>query len=182
MTTTTSSPEIRTFYGKYRGTVISNVDPLLRGRLLLEVPDVTGLVPSSWAEPCVPLAGPTGPPMGVYMVPPIGAGVWVEFERGDPSKPIWVGCRWGLPSDVPPLALAGLPVSPNICMQTMGQNMLMLSDMPPTPATGGIILKSLTGAMLVVNDLGIFIQNGKGASITLMGPAVDINLGALTIV
>lgn len=182
MTTTTSSPEIRTFYGKYRGTVVNNVDPLLRGRLMLEVPDVTGLVPSSWAEPCVPLAGPTGPPMGVYMVPPIGAGVWVEFERGDPSKPIWVGCRWGLPSDVPPLALAGLPVSPNICMQTLGQNMLMLSDMPPTPATGGIILKSVTGATLVVNDLGIFIQNGKGASITLMGPAVDINLGALTIV
>ena len=182
MTTTTSSPEIRAFYGKYRGTVVNNVDPLLRGRLMLEVPDVTGLVPSSWAEPCVPLAGPTGPPMGVYMVPPIGAGVWVEFERGDPSKPIWVGCRWGLPSDVPPLALAGLPVSPNICMQTLGQNMLMLSDMPPTPATGGIILKSVTGATLVVNDLGIFIQNGKGASITLMGPAVDINLGALTIV
>jgi hypothetical protein len=182
MTTTTSSPNIRAFYGKYRGTVINNVDPLLRGRLLLEVPDVTGLVPSSWAEPCVPLAGPSGPPMGVYMVPPIGAGVWVEFERGDPSKPIWVGCRWGLPSDVPTLALAGLPVSPNICMQTLGQNMLMLSDMPPTPATGGIILKSLTGATLVVNDAGIFIQNGKGASITLMGPAVDINLGALTIV
>ncbi|TPQ34848.1 baseplate assembly protein [Bradyrhizobium guangdongense] len=182
MTTTTTSPDIRTYYGKYRGTVINNVDPLLRGRLLLEVPDVTGLVPSSWAEPCVPLAGPTGPPMGVYMVPPIGAGVWVEFERGDPSKPIWVGCRWGAPSDVPPLALAGLPVSPNICMQTLGQNMLMLSDMPPTPATGGIILKSLTGATLVVNDLGIFIQNGKGASITLIGPAVDINMGALTVI
>jgi hypothetical protein len=182
MTTTTSSPDIRAFYGKYRGTVINNVDPMLRGRLLLEVPDVTGLVPSSWAEPCVPLAGPSGPPMGVYMVPPIGAGVWVEFERGDPSKPIWVGCRWGLPSDVPTLALAGLPVSPNICMQTLGQNMLMLSDMPPTPATGGIILKSLTGATLIVNDAGIFIQNGKGASITLMGPAVDINLGALTII
>lgn len=182
MTTSTSSPDIRAFYGKYRGTVINNVDPLLRGRLLLEVPDVTGLVPSSWAEPCVPLAGPSGPPMGVYMVPPIGAGVWVEFERGDPSKPIWVGCRWGLPSDVPTLALAGLPASPNICMQTLGQNMLMLSDMPPTPATGGIILKSLTGATLIVNDAGIFIQNGKGASITLMGPAVDINLGALTIV
>jgi hypothetical protein len=182
MTTTTSSPDIRAFYGKYRGTVINNVDPLLRGRLMLEVPDVTGLVPSSWAEPCVPLAGPSGPPMGVYMVPPIGTGVWVEFERGDPSKPIWVGCRWGLPSDIPTLALAGLPVSPNICIQTLGQNMLMLSDMPPTPATGGIILKSLTGATLIVNDAGIFIQNGKGASITLIGPAVDINLGALTIV
>ena len=48
--------------------------------------------------------------------------------------------------------------------------------------TGGIILKSLTGASLVVNDAGIFIQNGKGASITMIGPAVDINLGALTII
>ena len=182
MTSKTTSSQGRTFYGKYRGTVINNVDPLMRGRLLLEVPDVTGLVPSSWAEPCVPLAGPSGPPMGVYMVPPIGAGVWVEFERGDPSKPIWVGCRWGLSSDVPTLALAGLPTSPNICMQTLGQNMLMLSDTPPTPATGGIVLKSLTGAMLIVNDAGIFIQNGKGASINLVGPSVDINMGALTII
>jgi hypothetical protein len=105
----------------------------------------------------------------------------VEFEQGDPSKPIWVGCRWGLPTDIPPLAFAGIPASPNICLQTMGQQMLMLSDAPPSPATGGIVLKSLTGATLVVNDAGIFIQNGKGASITLVGPAVDINLGALTV-
>ena len=181
MTTSTTSAQARTFYGKYRGTVIDNVDPMLRGRLMLEVPDVTSLTPSSWAEPCVPLAGPTGLPMGVYMVPPIGAGVWVEFEQGDPSKPIWVGCRWGLPSDIPPLALAGIPASPNICLQTMGQQMLMLSDAPPTPATGGIVLKSLTGATLVVNDAGIFIQNGKGASITLTANIVDINLGALTV-
>lgn len=182
MTASTTTSQARTFYGKYRGTVIDNIDPLLKGRLLVEVPDVVGPAPSSWAEPCVPLAGPTGLPMGVYMVPPIGAGVWVEFERGDPSKPIWVGCRWGLPTDIPPLALLGLPVSPNICMQTMGQNMMMISDMAPTPLTGGIILKSLTGASLVVNDAGIFIQNGKGASITMIGPAVEINLGALTVI
>jgi hypothetical protein len=172
----------RTYFGKYKGTVINNIDPLMRGRLLLEVPDVTGLAPTSWAEPCVPLAGPTGLPMGVYMVPPIGAGVWAEFERGDPSKPIWTGCRWGLPTDIPPLALVGPPTSPNICMQTMGQNMLMISDLPPTPLTGGIMLRSLSGATLIVNDLGIFIQNGKGASLTMIGPAVNINMGALTVV
>ena len=182
MTTSTTQSQARNFFGKYRGTVINNVDPLMRGRLMLEVPDVTGLVPSSWAEPCVPLAGPTGLPMGVYMVPPIGAGVWVEFEMGDPSKPIWVGCRWGLPTDIPPLALAGIPASPNICIQTMGQQMLMLSDAPPTPATGGIMLKSLTGATLVVNDAGIFIQNGKGASIMMTANIVDINFGALTVI
>jgi uncharacterized protein involved in type VI secretion and phage assembly len=168
------------FYGKYRGTVLNNVDPMLSGRLMVQVPDVLGLVPSSWAVPCAPLAGPTGPPMGVYMVPPIGAGVWVEFEQGDPDHPIWVGCRWGAPSDIPPVAHLGLPVSPNIVLQTAGQNSIVISDLPGP--TGGIMLKSLTGAMILVNDVGITISNGKGAMITMLGPTVTINNGALTII
>jgi uncharacterized protein involved in type VI secretion and phage assembly len=176
---TTSAP-VRQFLGKYRGVVVNNVDPLLRGRLLVTVPDVLGIVPSSWAEPCVPLAGPTGLPMGVYMVPPIGAGVWVEFERGDPSAPIWVGCRWGAPTDVPPIAHLGLPVSPNIVLQSAAQNALVISDLPGP--TGGIMLKSTTGATLIVNDTGIYIQNGKGASLVMAGPAVTINQGALTVI
>ena len=167
--------------GLYRGTVTVNVDPKQRGRLMLSVPDVLSYSPSTWAEPCVPLAGPTGPPMGVYMVPPVGAGVWVQFEHGDVNKPVWIGCRWGLPSDIPPLARVGNPVDPNIVIQSLLQHTLMISDMPPTPATGGIILKSTTGAMIVVNDSGIYISNGKGAMITMIGPVVNINAGALTI-
>jgi hypothetical protein len=170
------------YYGKYRGTVLNNVDPEQRGRLMLTVPDVLGAIPSSWAEPCVPLAGPTGPPMGIYLVPPIGAGVWAEFEQGDPSHPIWAGCRWGTTSDIPTLAKAGNPADPNIVIQSLLQHSVMISDMPPSPATGGIILKSTTGAMIVVNDSGIYIQNGKGASITMIGPTVTVNNGALTIV
>jgi hypothetical protein len=120
--------------------------------------------------------------MGVYMVPPIGAGVWVEFEQGDVNSPIWVGCRWGSPSDVPPVARLGNPADPNIVIQSLLQHTVMISDMPPTPATGGIILKSTTGAMIVVNDSGIYISNGKGASIMLVGPNVTINNGALVII
>lgn len=177
-----SNPERgKRFYGKYRATVMQNIDPAQRGRLMLTIPDVFGSLPSPWAEACVPLAGPTGPPMGVYMVPPIGAGVWVEFENGDPSYPIWVGCRWGGQSDIPTLARAGLPTSPNIVMQTLGQHTLMVSDMPPSPATGGIVLKSATNAMIVVNDSGIYINNGKGSSISMVGPTVTINNGALVI-
>lgn len=174
------------FYGKYRGTVVNNIDPMQQGRLLVQVPDVGGLTPSSWAEPCVPLAGPTGTQMGVYLVPPIGAGVWVEFEQGDPDRPIWTGCRWGSAADIPVLALAGLPVSPNIVLQTAGQNTIMVSDLPGP--TGGIMLKSMTGASIIVNDTGIYIQNGKGASLTMIGTAltvtgtpVDVNMGAMTI-
>jgi hypothetical protein len=170
------------YYGKYRGTVLNNVDPELRGRLMLTVPDVLGAIPSSWAEPVVPLAGPTGPPMGVYFVPPIGAGVWVEFEAGNPDYPIWAGCRWGTTSDIPTLAKAGNPADPNIVIQSLLQHTFMISDMPPSPATGGIILKSTTGAMIVVNDSGIYIQNGKGASITMIGPTVTVNNGALTVI
>jgi Type VI secretion system/phage-baseplate injector OB domain len=172
----------KSYYGKYRGTVIQNVDPEQRGRLQLMIPDVCGPLPSSWAEPCVPLAGPTGPPMGVYMVPPIGTGVWVEFEHGDPDHPVWVGCRWGAQSDIPVLAKAGNPADPNIIIQSLLQHTFMISDMPPTPATGGIILKSTTGAMIVVNDSGIYIQNGKGASITMIGPSVTVNNGALVVI
>ena len=60
--------------------------------------------------------------------------------------------------------------------------MIMISDMPPTPATGGIMLKSTTGAMIVVNDSGIYISNGKGAMITMIGPTVTINNGALVVI
>lgn len=167
------------YLGKYRGTVVNNIDPEQRGRLIVSVPDALGPVPSTWAEPCAPLAGPTGPPMGVYMVPPIGAGVWVEFEHGDPDLPIWVGCRFGNAGEVPTLAFAGLPASPNIVLQTAGQNSIVVSDLPGP--TGGIMLKSATGAMLIVNDTGIYIENGKGASIRLVGPTVDVNNAALTI-
>ena len=169
-------------YGKYRGTVMNNIDPMQRGRLLIQVPDVLGLPPATWAEACVPLAGPTGPAMGVYLVPPIGSGVWVEFEHGNPDYPVWTGCRWGSQSDVPSIAKAGNPADPNIVIQSLLQHMIVVSDMPPSPATGGIMLKSTTGATIVVNDSGIYISNGKGASITLVGPTVTINNGALTVV
>ena len=168
------------YYGKYRGTVANNIDPQQMGRIQAIVPDVLGLIPSSWAMPCMPFAGIQN---GVYTVPQIGAGVWIEFEQGDPDYPVWVGGFWGIAAEVPALALVPPPIPPgqNIVLQTTLQNTLMVSDAPPTPITGGIVLKSTTGAMLVVNDSGIYINNGKGAAITLIGPAVDINLGALTV-
>lgn len=165
------------YYGKYRGTVINNIDPMFMGRIMAIVPDVSSVVPTSWAMPCVPVGGIQ---MGVYVVPPIGAGVWIEFEHGDPDYPIWTGCFWGSPAEVPVLALAGNPASPSIVLQTTLQNTLSISDLPGP--TGGFLLKTTTGAMLMINDIGITISNGKGAIITMIGPAVDINAGALTVI
>lgn len=163
-------------YGKYRGMVLNNIDPLQKGRVQVQVPDVLGLGISTWAMPCVPIAGTQA---GVYVVPAIGSGVWVEFEGGNTDYPVWVGGFWGSVADVPVLALApAIPGSPNIVLQTQGQNSLVLSDVP---GTGGIMLKSTTGAMILVNDLGITISNGKGATIVMTGPTVTINAGALVI-
>ncbi len=169
------------YYGKYRGTVIINLDPEQLGRVMLQCPDVLGETPSSWAMPCVPVAGIQA---GIFCVPPIGSQVWVEFEQGNPDYPIWTGGFWGLVASVPVLATAPPPIPPgqNILLQTTGQNMILISDAPPTPATGGIMLKSTTGAMIVVNDSGIYISNGKGATITMIGPTTDVNLGALTVI
>jgi hypothetical protein len=172
---------VKRYYGKYRGLVIENLDPEQIGRVLLQVPDVLGEIPSSWAMPCVPVAGIQS---GIFAVPPIGSQVWVEFEQGDPDYPIWTGGFWGLVADVPIFATAppAIPPGQNIVMQTTGQNMIMVSDAPPTPVTGGIVLKSVSGAMIVVNETGIYISNGQGAMITLVGPAVAINIDALTVI
>ena len=165
------------YFGKYRGTVLNNIDPLQTGRLQVQVPDIGGLLPSSWAMPCFPSAGPQS---GVWTIPPIGAGVWVEFEQGNQDYPIWTGCWYGSLAEVPTLALAGNPASPSIVLQTGLQNTIMISDLPGP--TGGILLKSMTGAMIAINDVGITISNGRGAMITMVGPAVTVNNGALSII
>lgn len=78
------------FFGKYRGKVTDNKDPLSLGRIQALVPGVFGMV-TNWALPCAPYAGDQ---VGFYAIPPIGAVVWIEFEGGDPTYPIWSGCFW----------------------------------------------------------------------------------------
>lgn len=164
------------YYGKYRGTVFNNIDPEQRGRIQAIVPDVFGLVPSTYALPCVPIAGKQS---GTFVVPEVGAGVWIEFEQGDTDYPIWTGGFWGLAAEVPALALTAQPPSAAVVLQTTLQNTLMISDMPG-PA-GGILLKTAAGAMIAINDVGITISNGQGATIVLAGNAVTINNGALLV-
>jgi uncharacterized protein involved in type VI secretion and phage assembly len=165
------------FYGIYRATVVNNIDPMQMGRISVLVPDVGGITPSTWAMPSVPFAGKQ---MGAFMVPQIGAGVWVQFEAGDADYPVWTGGWWGSAAEVPALALAGVPGDPNIVFQSALQNTIVISDLPGP--TGGIMLKSTTGATIIVNDTGIYIQNGKGASIVMVGPTVTVNNGAFVVV
>ena len=159
---------MKLYYGKYRGSVENNVDPEQRGRLLVKVPAVWGDSPN-WALPCFPYSGQLA---GVYAVPPMQAAVWVEFEAGNANVPIWVGGFYPM-GQAPPRALAGTPGAQEFVVQTTLQNTLSIKDIPG-PA-GGILLRAGTGAAIMINDVGIVIQDGKGGVISMTGGVVSVN-------
>jgi hypothetical protein len=171
------------FFGKYRGMVVSGLDPEGRGRILAQVPDVLGVGISTWAMPCLPFAGLQ---MGMYVVPPPNAGVWIEFEKGDPDYPIWTGCWWGSRLEVPLTAQTAPPGLPLVLLETALKNGFVVSDtpvpvIPPLPMglpSGGIILRSAT-SYIRIDATGISIF---GPKVTINGVAlVDINSAALTV-
>jgi hypothetical protein len=138
-------------YGKYQGTVMNNLDPQSLGRLQAFVPAILGEIPTGWAKPCVPYAGFAS---GFFSVPPIGAGVWIEFEAGDVSQPIWTGCYWGA---------AELPMKP--------------PGAPSQPTTR--IWRTETGLTVVMDDLAQTITLTDG--VTLNSVEVSVATGTVTV-
>ncbi|NUU19601.1 baseplate assembly protein [Cellulomonas humilata] len=169
----TSGPR---YFGKYRATVLPGLDPLVQGRIQVQLADRYGLFPSTWALPALPFAGRGS--AAVVALPPTGSMVWVEFEAGDPDCPIWTGAFWPEANGFPVKALVGAtPLNPNIHLQTTTGVSVTLSDLPATQ----VQVQTPTGAMVVIGEAGISITNGKGASIVMTGKSVIINEGALVI-
>ncbi|MFD7402910.1 phage baseplate assembly protein V [Streptomyces sp. NPDC059866] len=167
------------YLGKYRGRVVDNDDPLRIGRITVEVPDVLGGEPSTWALPCLPF---TGPESGQFVVPPPGTGVWVEFEQGDPSFPVWTGCWWGAAEELPPDArreLRANAANKPVVVQTPLAHKLVMSDTPGTDE--GILLRAKGGAYIRITEEAVVIATGAGAEIVLRGREVTINEGQLTV-
>ena len=166
--------EKKKYYGKYRGTVFNNVDPELRGRIQALVPDVSALLPTSWALPCVPLATKEG---GVFVIPEFGDAVWIEFEHGDPDYPIWVGGFWST-ATAPPLSALANPALPPIILSTIGQSAVVVSDSPMGPMEGpGVLLMGTEAAYITISPDGIQIF---APQIQINGVTI-VNDGALTV-
>jgi type VI secretion system (T6SS) baseplate-like injector VgrG len=163
------------YFGKYRGKVQNNIDPMMLGRLQVSVPAVLGGGQLSWATPCVPYAGPS---LGWYAAPPIGANVWVEFEAGDADYPIWSGCFWGQGE------FAGLGAAlPQIKILKTDGIKLTLSDVP---GGGGFTLEVSPPVVavplkMVFNASGIELTN-SAASVKLTPASVSVNGGALEVI
>jgi len=158
-----------TFYGKYRGIVTDNQDPEGLGRVRARVQDVFGEEESGWAMPSVPYAGDG---VGLYLIPPVSAWVWVEFEHADPEYPIWTGCFW-LSRDEVPEGASG----PEIKVLKTDVGTITLDD---SPGGGGITIETTDGMKITLDSQGIEITNGA-AKINLSGLKVSINDGALEV-
>jgi uncharacterized protein involved in type VI secretion and phage assembly len=151
------------FFGKYRG-VVTDVDASTM-RVKASVPAVLGQQHSGWARPSVPFAGPS---MGFAFLPQVGTGVWIEFEGGDVSYPIWVGCYWHdgeQPSDATDSVLA--------IVTKAGQKILL-------DTSGTITVTDQNGNTVTLDSSGISLQ-GASQSVALADGGVNINNGALQV-
>jgi uncharacterized protein involved in type VI secretion and phage assembly len=159
--------------GKYRGVVTNNQDPQMKGRIKAKVPDVLGDLESGWAMPCAPFGGKR---LGFFALPDEGAGVWIEFEHGDPEYPVWTGCWWGSKDEMIPAGEA--PTYDKLMMKTRAGHSILIDD---SPGSGGIKLQTASGQKFEMTSQGIEIDNGQGAKISLKGPKVTLNDGALEV-
>jgi Type VI secretion system/phage-baseplate injector OB domain len=162
------------FYGKYRGKVAANADPLQLGRVQVSCPAIFGDGQLAWALPCTPYGGPG---VGFFAVPPVGADVWVEFEAGDPDYPIWAGCFW---------AAGQVPADPALPTTKMLKTDGLTLTVDDLPGGGGVTLTVSAPAVAVpmtisLTESGIEISTG-GASVKLDPVSVSVNDGALKVI
>jgi len=149
------------FYGKYRGFVTDNEDPEQRGRIRVRVPSVFGQQDTFWALPCSPFGGLAD--QGLFMVPEVGAQVWIEFEEGNKDFPIWVGVFWQPTEDIPQEAKKTPPTTRMI--KTPSGHLLQFDD---ESGAEKIRLAHAGGAELSVDENGTTIlTDANGAKLTL---------------
>jgi len=152
------------FFGKYRG-VVTDVDADTL-RIKANVPAVLGDQACGWARACVPHAGPD---LGFAFLPDVGSGVWIEFEGGDVSLPIWSGCFWH-DGDPPSDATASV-----LALVTKAKQKLLF-DLDG----GSITIEDDNGNSIVLDSSGVTLKAG-GQSVALGTSSVSVNDGALEV-
>jgi uncharacterized protein involved in type VI secretion and phage assembly len=167
------------FFGKYRGIVKDNEDSASVGRLKVTVPSVLGDL-ELWAMPCVPYAGDG---VGFYSLPEPGTGVWIEFEAGDPSFPVWTGCFWGtgqLPDSGGPSVKIWKTEKVTLRIDDEADEIVVstTSDTKVTLADDAKIESG--GATHTVGSAGVSSEKGSG-KVEVTDSAVKVNNGAFEV-
>jgi uncharacterized protein involved in type VI secretion and phage assembly len=147
------------FYGKYRG-VVTDVDASTM-RVKASVPSVLPMGGTGWCMPCVPYAGPQ---VGVIMLPEVGSGVWIEFEGGDVSYPIWVGGYWHsgeVPSQASTTVKSIITTAGSLAMDDDAQSITLTDAQQNTVVLDSSGVTSTSGSSQVaIGASGVNINNG----------------------
>jgi uncharacterized protein involved in type VI secretion and phage assembly len=146
------------FYGKYRGIVV-DVDATTM-RIKANVQAVLPNAPTGWCRACVPYAGPN---VGVVMLPEVGSGVWIEFEGGDVSYPIWVGCFWHdgeAPSDADAAVKSIETTAGKLQFDTNAGSVTVTDGQDQAVFSNGINLTGGSGT-LTLDSSGANVNNGN---------------------
>ena len=157
---------MKQFFGKYRGQVANNIDPLQLGRLQVAAPAVLGDGRLSWAMPSVPYAGNR---VGFFFLPPVGANIWVEFEGGDPDYPIWSGCFWGT---------GEVPVVPAIAETKVLKTESTTLTVNDLPGAGGMTIEVNPPAVAVPLKLEF---SSSGIKITCNPAVIEMKITGIDI-
>lgn len=155
------------FFGKYRGTVVDVLDGDDLGFISVSVPEIFGADHVvERVRPCSPFAGSKH---GFVAIPEVGDGVWVEFEAGKTSLPIWSGFWWA--SGAMPEPKGKLVRS---FITSKGHKLLLDDD------AGQVSLLHSAGAEIVMSDGDITIRIGgdNGASIKLTASDITLQVGS----
>lgn len=155
-------------FGKYRAIVINNQDPQKRGRLRLRIPSVLAEQDSDWALPCLPYGGLDQ--QGMFFVPDVDAQVWVEFEEGDISRPIWVGTFWQQQSDIPEDASKDEPTTRMI--RTSSGHILQFDDAEGEEQFR--LYHPADAEMIIDKDGSISLTDASGAKLKMDAPGNEI--------
>lgn len=150
------------YFGKYRGLVADVDDPENLGRIKATVPEIYAEQQSPWAFPSVPFAGAGH---GLVVLPEVDDGVWIEFEAGDPSRPIWAGTWWAsgeMPEpgskDTRVLVTSG---GHKLILDDAGSELQLLhSGGPEFTMTDNDITLKVGGTKIVISNSGVSINNG----------------------
>jgi phage baseplate assembly protein gpV len=149
------------YYGKYRGHVTDNNDPDNLGRVKANVPRLLGTEETGWALPAFAYGGASE--QGLFAVPDVGAGVWIEFEGGDLSYPIWSG-TWYSSGTIPESAPAGKKV-----LKTKSGHKIVLDD-----DGGALEITDSNGNSITMDSSTVKVAVGSAIRIVIEAPQIEL--------
>ena len=166
------------FYGKFRGTITDTKDPKSLGRIRVKIPELLGDKETGWALPCLPYGGSKD--IGFFVIPEVGSNVWIEFESGNLSYPIWTGVWWSEPSSGNEVPSEAQKLEPAVkILKTKAGHKIELHD---TEGQEKISVTSKDGSNILMDSKGIKLSADNGNSvITIDSQGIILSKGSNSI-